>query len=199
MDALAPAPTLPSRADLRNTTHQPRRGVGLLLRLPIALALIAAAIVLFATQETTRLFEVTLTSQILASIVHNAPVVGTNLADPIVMFFTPNGWVGLQVTAECAIAFYVAGILLFGALLTLIRRFALHRVLIATAVATTIMIVLNQARFAILSYVAGNHDHQTFDWVHSIGGSVLMIGGLAANLVLFFFLVVRRTRRERRV
>ncbi|MGH1549258.1 exosortase R [Leifsonia poae] len=192
----AAVPPVVSRREAR-TAQPAQRGPHWLLRLPLALALAAVAIALFITERTMRGYEIAMSGKLLPFLFASDALTAESNGSPIVLFKQGDTWLGLRMTAECSIAFYVGAILLFAALMMLIPRFAILRVLLASAIAVTTMVLLNQVRLAALAWVFGAHGRETFEWAHSIGGSVLMIGGLAVTLTLFFFVVVRGGRRAR--
>lgn len=193
----AAIPPVVSRRELREHRSVPR-GPRWFLRLPLALLMTAGGVTLFFVERTMRGVEVALSSQVLPLLFASTSTTAESNGSPVVLFQQNGTWLGLRMTAECSIAFYAGAILLFGALMVLIPRFAILRVLLATAIAVTTMVLLNQVRLAGLAWVFGAHGRGTFEWAHSIGGSVLMIGGLAVTLMLFFFVVVRGGRAARR-
>lgn len=172
--------------------HRPRW----LLRLPIALLLAAGGIALFVTERTMRGLEVLLTSHLLSTVFSTRTVTSESLQSPAVLFQLGGDWSGLRMTVECSIAFYVGAILLFGALMLLLPRFSMPRTLLATGVSAVWMVLLNQVRMFGLAWVLGEKGHDAFEWAHSLGGSILMLSGLAAALALFFVVVVRRSRKR---
>ena len=189
-------PPVVSRREHRSV-EPAQRGPQWLLRLPLALALAAAAVALFLAERTMRGYEVAIAGKVLPFLFASEATTAESGGSPVVLFKQDGLWLGLRMTAECSIAFYVGAILLFAALMMLIPRFTILRVLLAGAIAVTTMILLNQVRLVALAWVFGAHGRETFEWAHSIGGSVLMIGGLAVTLTLFFFVVVRTPQRRR--
>ena len=193
----AAVPPMVTRRE-RRTAQPAQRGPHWLLRLPLALGLAATAIALFVAEHTMRGYEIAISSKLLSVLFSSDTTAAESNGSPGLLFKLNGEWLGLRMTAECSIAFYVGAILLFAALMMLIPRFSIGRVLLASAIAATTMVLLNQVRLAGLAWVFGEHGRETFEWAHSIGGSVLMIGGLAVTLVLFFFVVVRAGRKARR-
>ena len=196
MSTAAVPPIVSARG--RRTASPAQRGPRWLVRLTLALALATAGIALFIVERTIRGYEIAISGKLLPVFASDV-LTADSTPGPMVLFKLNGEWQGLRMTAECSIAFYVGAILLFAALMMLIPRFAIGRVLLAGAIAATAMALLNQVRLAGLAWVLGAQGHAAFEWAHAIGGSVLMIGGLAVTLTLFFFVVVRRGRTARQM
>lgn len=113
---------------------------------------------------------------------------------PAVFFRADSLWRGLQITPECSVAFFIAGAVVLGALLSAVPRFSVARVLLATCCAASFMVGLNQFRFVALAWVLAGYGKQPFEWAHSLGGSLLMVVGQLACFAIFVLLLVRRER-----
>src|SRR5690606_35399224 len=134
---------------------------------------------------------------LLAATFAEEVVVGHNAGHPMVGFLTADDWWFLRITAQCAIAFYLAPIVGLGALLVRVPRVRVWRALVATVAGVALLVALNQVRLLALGYAYSTWGMAGFDWVHGPGGSILMLLGLAATLLTFFMLCLKRPRAQR--
>ena len=116
-------------------------------------------------------------------------------ADPSILFRTGTSYWTLRVTAECSVAYFAGAILLIAAVFLFFRRYEPVRVMTAAAISVVGLTGLNQVRFLALGWIMSTTDDRTFEWAHSLGGSFLMIFGLAAALFCFFRLVIVTRKR----
>lgn len=154
---------------------------------------VIVAVLLFVFERLTRQIEVGIASWVFPLVFAEDALPVTSGGMPGVAF-GHNGWYALIITPECSIAFYVGALVLLGAALLLIPRFQMSRILLAVAVSSLGMIALNQVRLAALGFIRAEYGGQAFDWAHTLGGSFLMMAGLAGCLALFFVVVVRGGR-----
>lgn len=118
-------------------------------------------------------------------------------SNPGVSFHTGKGWAGLMITPECSIAFYVGPLLLLAAIVAAVPRLSVWRVATAVLIGSAGLFLLNEVRFLALGWVLSAWGMKSFEWWHSLGGSFLMLTGLAGTLGLFFALAVRERRAHR--
>jgi hypothetical protein len=103
----------------------------------------------------------------------------------------PHLHIGFMVTTECTIAFLLIPFLIATSLL-IWQRIMLVRPLIGLAVATAMLIGMNQLRLLqIAEFVKGMGLSSGFYWGHTIVGSVITIVGLAVSLIVFAMIAVR--------
>lgn len=106
---------------------------------------------------------------------------------------------GLQMTPECTSAFLVIPLLLVGAALIALRPRISRRVLFSLAVATVVLIVVNQLRILALAGLVGwLGTDRGYYWGHTMIGSLVSVIGGAIALVLFVWLATRPPKAERR-
>lgn len=117
--------------------------------------------------------------------------------DPAVAYLVGGSWYALRITAECSVAFYIGGLLLFGAALSTALRLPPLRVVLASAAGVAVLALTNQARILGLGLIRGEFGSEAFAWAHSLGGSLLMLLGVVVALALFFAIAIdRRARTE---
>jgi exosortase/archaeosortase family protein len=122
-----------------------------------------------------------------------------------IMFFAFHGtgpahMLGLQVTLGCSSVLLLAPLaLVTGGLLSL-GNVSPGRVLLAAAVATSIIVFFNVLRLVMIAEMVSWWGVQTgFGWGHTLFGSMLMLAGLAAALVAFVVVLSRKGRTRVRL
>jgi exosortase/archaeosortase family protein len=175
-----------------------RGAAGLTVRIVVALVLAASGALVMLGEHSIRVAETRIAARVAEWVLADVAFPSTRGGQPSVTFVIDERWFSLIVTPECSVAFYIGPILLLGAAIVLIRRVPIHRVLLAASVSAALLIALNQARFLGLAFALSHFGRNTFDWWHSLGGSFLMLSGVALSLFLFFRLVVRDRPRTRR-
>lgn len=166
-----------------------------LTRLVAALGLGAAAITVMLSERAVRGWETFLGAHLIGLTFGDEAAHTDFGADPSILFRTGTSYWSLRVTAECSIAYFAGAILLIAAGFLFFRRYEPVRVMTATAISVVGLMGLNQVRFLALGWIMSATDHTTFEWAHSLGGSFLMIFGLAASLFCFFRLVIVTRKR----
>jgi exosortase/archaeosortase family protein len=196
-------PAHPTRASLRaartapETAPTPTPSAGRLriersFRWLLAVVLAAVAAAAIAFEHALRTLESVIAAEILPYVFATGTKPAVSGDSPAIAFQGDGHWFALRITAECAIAFYVAAILALTAALLLLPRFPIGRLLIAGGVGVAGMVLLNQVRFIWLGYAFSFQSREVFDWVHIVGGSILMAVGMAATLLFFVLFVVRK-------
>ncbi|RKR74705.1 exosortase R [Frondihabitans australicus] len=191
----------PDSLPLRPRANRRRRrsSFGLALRLLAAAAFVAGGAALIYFEFDFRRLETVINAFLMRSTFASSAIsliLPGN--DPSILYtYLGRGFV-LRVTEECSIALYIGPIAIFGGLLTLVRRLRLRRIALATGIALVGMALLNQFRILALGFVFGTWGHDAFEWAHSLGGSFLMLFGLAACLAVFFRIVVIGAKRSDR-
>lgn len=180
----APTP-IPDPASARMRIEKPFRWL-----LAVVLAALGAAVIAF--EHALRTLESVIAAEILPYVFATGTKAAVSGDSPAIAFQGDGHWFALRITAECAIAFYVAAILVLTALLLLLPRFPIGRLLIAGGAGVAAMVLLNQVRFTWLGYAFSFQSREVFDWVHIVGGSILMAVGMAATLLFFVLFVVRK-------
>lgn len=170
-----------------------------IVRIIIALAMIALGIYVMLSERSIRMMETDLASQIFPHVFADEAIRGTSAGEPAVAFGVDATWWALRVTVECAIAFYIGPVIMLGGLLSAIPRMGLVRVFSATAIVVAALVLLNQVRLLMLGFVLGTYGRGAFEWAHSLAGSFLMLFGLAGCLFLFFRLVIVGSLRANRI
>lgn len=190
--------TQPLRTRLRSRPEPRGTAVHTAVRWAAAAAFAARGVLLVLAERPMRGLEVHLSTAIAPYLFADEAKVAYASGDPAVFFRASGGWYALVVGAECSVAFSLAAICVLGGVLALVKRLSLVRVVGATAISMTGMVLLNQVRIVGLAFVRAEFGQETFDWAHSLGGSFLMMAGLAGSLALFFAFVVRRASRAER-
>jgi exosortase/archaeosortase family protein len=167
-------------------------------RVVLAVVLAAGAVLLAVKETRVRSFETSLLAHVLRRTVADRAVPGVNAGTASVVYQIDGQWFGLRITMACSVGLLLAVVAAVGALVILSPRVAAFRALAATAVGLAALIVLNQIRLIAIAVAYGLGGTGAYGFVHGIGGSVLMLVGLAAVLLLFFVICFRPRRRAGR-
>lgn len=155
--------------------------------------LFAALGVLILMQESTiRVGEARLATLILDRFFAEDTMLVTSAGSPAIGFTFGEGWLVARVTIQCAIALYLGPVAFLAAALSLSPRTNLLRVLGATVIGMSAMILLNQLRLLAICHAWGTGGHAAFGWVHGPFGTAFMLLGLTGVLLLFFRIVMRQ-------
>ncbi|MGM7697991.1 hypothetical protein [Microbacterium sp. A84] len=104
---------------------------------------------------------------------------------------------GLRVTAECTSAFLVGPLLILAGLILASGRFGLGRMLAATGLAATVLVLANQGRLVLIAWATAKWGvADGYQWSHTVGGSLVV--GLGVALALGVFIVMLAARRKQR-
>lgn len=104
----------------------------------------------------------------------------------------------LLISPECAVAYIVAPLLVVAALLTIARRFNPFRIALATAISTAVVVAVNQVRISAVGMAMANWGSEGYGWMHTVGGSVMTLLGIAGALTLLWLLGVRESKSQHR-
>ena len=170
--------------------------VHMAIRWALALVFAAAAVAAVAFEHTLRTMEAAISAELLPLIFATGTKAATSSGSPAIAFEGDGHWYALRITAECAIAFYVAAIFALTAILLLLPRFPLVRMLGATAIGVTGLVFLNQVRLGWLAYAFSYQSREVFDWVHIVGGTMLMAVSMAATLLFYVLFIVRKPKKK---
>lgn len=123
-------------------------------------------------------------------------LVSTSAGQPTAAFGYDEKWYALRVTTQCAVAFYLAAVAFFAALVALLPRVGMWRALTATIASMAALLIVNQIRIAVIAYAFSRGGKDAFNWAHGPIGTCIMLVGIAAALIVFFTLCLRRSRRQ---
>jgi exosortase/archaeosortase family protein len=102
-------------------------------------------------------------------------------------------WGGLQITAECTVALLLPPFLLMTALAVWLRRKPSAWPLVALAVASGLLLMVNQLRLlAVVWFIQALGMKSGYYWGHTMVGSLITISGLAATLLVYAPLIITR-------
>jgi exosortase/archaeosortase family protein len=109
------------------------------------------------------------------------------------------GMAGLRITSECTSAFLVGpGLLLSGGALVT-GRFSTVRVLLGTLAALAIVVLANWTRLGLIGWATSHWGLANgFAWSHTVVGSILVLIGVAAAILVFVVTITRGRRRRAR-
>jgi exosortase/archaeosortase family protein len=116
------------------------------------------------------------------------------------MFFAfhgtgPSHMLGLQITLGCSSVLLLAPIVLLTGVLLSLRNVSALRVLLAAAIAASLVVFINVLRLVMIAAMVDWWGVQAgFGWGHTLFGSVLMLLGLAAALGSFVLVLGHRGR-----
>jgi exosortase/archaeosortase family protein len=166
-------------------------------RAPIVVALLAIAVILAAFESRVRVVEANIAAWIVGHTLTDQTAVIMSQGSPAFVFDINHHWYGIRLTIECSIAFYIAALVALAAVLLLLPRTSVARVLLAAGLGTIGLFVLNQIRLEMLAFALGRMNKEAFNWAHSLFGSVLMLIGVALCLLLFLRMSFRREANPR--
>ncbi|KIP53605.1 exosortase R [Leucobacter komagatae] len=177
--------------------HRTARGgklpyLGRALHLSCALLFAAMGVLVLMRESTIRVWEARLATLILDRFFAEDTMFVTSAGSPAIGFTFGEEWLVARVTIQCAIALYLGPVAFLAAALSLSPRTNLLRVLGATVIGMSAMILLNQLRLLAICHAWGNGGHAAFGWVHGPFGTAFMLLGLTGVLLLFFRIVMRQ-------
>lgn len=104
---------------------------------------------------------------------------------------------GLRMTPECSSLYMLLPLLLVTAVLAWLRKGRGRRLLVSLGIACVAVILVNQLRvLTIVGLVDWLGTDRGYYWGHTLLGSLVSVIGGAVALVLFVWLVTRRSRAE---
>lgn len=174
----------------------------------LAFALAAVAALLILVEADTRTLEAE-----LARIVVDAVSPGRAVASGSIVFFgigTPEV-TGLSITTLCSTTVLIVPLLLLTVAVVGITRARPARIALGLAIGLTIAVSSNMVRFGLAAWAYSAAGREGFDLVHRYAGSLLVISGFVAAIVVLLRVSLRerrparaarpdtpRTRRDRR-
>jgi exosortase/archaeosortase family protein len=106
------------------------------------------------------------------------------------------GYLGLEVSLACSSVLLVAPAAVATAVLAVVSRIPMARLLLALAATAALVTAINVLRFVLIALLVDAWGAQTgFGWAHSFFGSLLTLAGLAGATWLYYRLA-RRTPRS---
>ncbi|MFF2050169.1 exosortase R [Leifsonia sp. NPDC058194] len=157
-----------------------------------ALALIAAGVLVMINEHVVREFEARTMVTIAHDLLGTEAILAWQNGNPSIAFPAGSGWVLAVITIQCAIALYLGPIAFVAGLLALRRGVRLHRVLLAAAAGIIGMMLLSLLRLGLLIYAWSNWGIEAFRWFHGPVGTILMLLGMAAALILMAVVAFKR-------
>ena len=170
------------------------------VRLTVALAVVLAALLALAEQESYRVFEARLASRAVHGLL-GYPVIPAN-AGPTFFFGYHSGggtqYLGLGVSLACSSVLLVGPAALVTAVLAVVSTVKLSRLMLALAATAALVTLINLLRFVLIALLVDAWGPESgFGWAHSFFGSLLTLAGLAGATYLYYRLA-RRPAAARR-
>lgn len=157
-------------------------------RRAVAAGLVGLAVLAVVEERRFRLVEAGLLASVLASLrMRGAQDIGVS-----VIFPAGGGWSGLILTDACSAALLIAPFLLLGAGLLATGRLGLRRGVLAVAVASALVFVLNQARLVVIVVAIRTWGVRVgYERGHVLAGTTISTLGELAGAAVFLFLLLR--------
>jgi len=163
-----------------------------------ALALFAAGALVMLNESVVRAFEARTMVTIAHDILGSEAVLAWKDGNPSIAFPAGDSWVLAVVTIQCAIALYLGPIAFLAGVLALRRGVKLHRVLLAAAAGIVGMMLLSLLRLGLLIYAWSTWGIEAFRWIHGPVGTILMLVGMAAALIVMTVVAFKRPTTDGR-
>lgn len=153
----------------------------------------AAAILIVATQADLRIGEAVLAKWFVQSV-----TAGQSVAAGTIVYFGigTDQVTGLSITALCSTVVFIVPLIALVAAMLAITRAGVRRVLLAGAVGISIVVICNLVRFASAAWAFDRYGREGFDIVHRYAGSIFVIIGFVAAIVLTLTIGLREPRRK---
>lgn len=177
---------------LRSRGRRSRRSP---LRLLAALASAAVAAAIVLTQADLRVGEAVLARWFVQSV-----TTGTAAAAGTTVYFGigTDQVTGLSITALCSTVVFVVPIVALASAMFAITRASARRVTVAALLGIALVVLCNVVRFASAAWAFERYGREGFDIVHRYAGSLFVIAGFIAAVVLTLVVGLRdRTRTPR--
>ncbi|WP_313540656.1 exosortase R [Leifsonia aquatica] len=190
--------------DVAQTITAPRRRarrglpLGRLAAWLTAVALIAAGALLMLNEGVVRDLEAHVLVRIANDLFGSEAVLAYRDGNPGVAFPVGSDWVLVVITIQCAVALYLGPIAFLAGILALRRGVRLHRVLLSAAAGIAGMMLLNLLRLGLLIFAWSTWGIEAFRWFHGPVGTILMLVGMAAALILMTVVAFKRPASEGR-
>lgn len=180
----------------RPRTRDARSGQGpnRALRWALAVFFALAGVALILNEQSLRVIEVTMLRGIVGLFAGEATesLVG---GQPTIGYTMDGDLYALRVTVQCSIALYIGPVLGLAGVMGLAPGVKLRRIALAVTGGVVALIVLNQLRLTMIAFAFGTWGKEGFSWTHGPIGSILMLLGLGAVLLMFFVLCLSRSAR----
>lgn len=153
----------------------------------------AAAMLIVATQADLRIGEAVLAKWFVQSV-----TAGQSVAAGTIVYFGigTDQVTGLSITALCSTVVFIVPLIALVAAMLAITRAGVRRVLLAGAVGISIVVICNLVRFASAAWAFDRYGREGFDIVHRYAGSIFVIIGFVAAIVLTLTIGLREPRRK---
>lgn len=151
----------------------------------------AAAILIVATQADLRIGEAVLAKWFVQSV-----TAGQSVAAGTIVYFGigTDQVTGLSITALCSTVVFIVPLIALVAAMLAITRAGVRRVLLAGTVGISIVVICNLVRFASAAWAFDRYGREGFDIVHRYAGSIFVIIGFVAAIVLTLTIGLREPR-----
>lgn len=170
------------------------------VRLAVALAVILAALLAFAEQESYRVFEARFASLAVHRLL-GYPVIPANSGPTFFFGYHTGGiteYLGLQVSLACSSVLLVTPAAFVTAVLAVVSTVKLGRLMLALAATVALVTLINLLRFVLIALLVDAWGPETgFGWAHSFFGSLLTLAGLAGATYLYYRLARRPAAESR--
>lgn len=163
-----------------------------------AIALVAAGVLLMLNESVVRDVEARLLVTIANDLFGSDAALAYRDGNPGVAFPAGSNWVLVVITIQCAVALYLGPIAFLAGVLALRRGVRLHRVLLSATAGIIGMMLLNLLRLGLLIFAWSTWGIEAFRWVHGPVGTVLMLVGMAAALILMTIVAFKRPASDGR-
>ncbi|MFJ3393723.1 exosortase R [Leifsonia aquatica] len=163
-----------------------------------AIALVTIGALLMLNEGVVRDVEAHLLVRIANDLFGSEAVLAYRDGNPGVAFPVGSDWVLIVITIQCAVALYLGPIAFLAGVLALRRGVRLHRVLLSATAGIIGMMLLNLLRLGLLIFAWSTWGIEAFRWVHGPVGTVLMLVGMAAALILMTIVAFKRPASDGR-
>jgi exosortase/archaeosortase family protein len=159
----------------------------------VAVLVAGAGIALLVTESHVRLFE----ASAAAAILRLTRLGGAHSVGTAVIFPHHQQWVGYTIAASCTAALLIAPFFLIAALLILSRRVNIARGLLALAVVTVIVWLVNQLRLLVIGASMRIWGFRTgYSRSHLLAGGVVSTLGVALGIAAFVALMLHERQLD---
>lgn len=157
--------------------------------------LIAVAALTMVFIDTTRTWEAVASAWILDTIVGLSAFAVAG--EPEIFLLADPPWI-LTISLGCAVGFIVAPFLAIAAVLSTSGRFAPTRMIAGILLACVVVVIINQVRVVSIGWALVEHGAGGYGWMHTVGGSLMSLVGIAVALLVLWRVGMTGPRRSRR-
>lgn len=166
-----------------------------LVRFAASVPLLTAVAVVVWQQTRFRTFETVVAQKWVGAVLDGT----INRYQNILFFPWPDGpVVGLRISAGCTVALLVAPFVLIGALLVAFTRFNFGRLLAGVLLGILALLIVNQARIAVIAFSVQHWGMPGFEFGHKLVGTLIGLAGFALSLVVMVQLAAPARQARRR-